>query len=104
MFVYGEVLDIDLQKRFYEYTCFFLVSKSIDCSLHVSIDYSNDVAHEACRNVRDLQFLSLNQLNTDQHDHGDQFDFCVFAMVHRLSKGAIVQTELCMYFYTKKYI
>ena len=36
--------------------------------------------------------------------HSDQFDFCVFAMVHRLSYGAIMRTELFMYFCIKKYI
>ena len=29
--------------------------------------------------------------------HSDQFDFCVFAMVHRLSEGAIMRTELFIF-------
>ena len=36
--------------------------------------------------------------------HSDQFDFCVFDMVHSLSKEAIMQTDLFMYFCIKNYI
>ena len=37
-------------------------------------------------------------------DHIDPLDFCVFAMVHRLSYGAIMRTELFIYFCSEKYI
>ena len=57
--------------------------------------FSWTLARSGCRISQEYSFL---------FHHFDQLDFCVFAMMHRLSKGAIIRTQCFMYFCIKNYI
>ena len=56
--------------------------------------FSLTLARDGCRFNFDYSSL---------FHHSYQFDVCVFAMVHILSKRAIIRTELIMYFCVKNY-